>query len=109
MIDDILKLEAQQAMLKALPPESGMCPICAIAHPIDYPHDANSEYYKYFFHLEHKWLPTWRDAMSHCSKEQQEVFVEHLESIGVDIGSQDTSGGIHTDEELQRRKRNGHR
>lgn len=103
MIDDILKLEAKQQVLKLLPPASGMCPICAIAHPEDYPHDANSMYYKYFFHIEHKRLPTWQDAMSHCSKEVQEVWVEHLESIGIDIGSQETSGGIHTDEELKRR------
>jgi hypothetical protein len=105
MIDDILELEAQQQVLLAMPPESGMCAICGIAHKEDYPHDANSTYYKYFFHILHKRLPTWEDAMSHCSEPMKRIWVEHLESIYVDVGSQDTSGGVKTKAELERRKK----
>jgi hypothetical protein len=84
------KFQTQQRVLKLLPPTSNMCPVCAIAHPEDYPHDANSVYYKYYFHQQHQRFPTWRDAMVHCSPELQEVWCEHLESLGVDIDSTNT-------------------
>ena len=90
MIEDTLQLEAHKQVLKLLPPSSGMCPVCAIAHPEDYPHDANSVYYKYFFHQQHNRYPTWRDTISHCSTELQEVWCEHLVNLRVDIDSTNT-------------------
>jgi hypothetical protein len=108
MIEDILQLEAHKQVLKLLPPESGMCCECAIAHHRDYPHHANGKYYKYHFHLKHKRLPTWEDAIAHCSEELKELWREHLTSLGVDVYSTCTTGGIQTEEELKRRRQRGH-
>lgn len=54
-----------------LPAREGTCPICAVDHKPDDPHNAQSLYYQYrFFGVRGRW-PTWADAVAHCTPEKQ--------------------------------------
>ena len=65
-----------------LPPAPGTCPICAIVHDSDAPHDRQSLYYQMRFKgLRGRW-PTWADAAAHCTPEVQAAWKEALESRG---------------------------
>lgn len=49
-----------------LPPSADTCPVCAVQHPPEQPHNAQSLYYQYrFYGLRGRW-PTWADAIAHC-------------------------------------------
>jgi hypothetical protein len=49
-----------------LPPRPGTCPVCAVTHAPEAPHDCQSLYYQYrFYGLRGRW-PTWADAVAHC-------------------------------------------
>lgn len=62
-----------------LPPPAGTCPICAIKHPEDQPHDATSMYYLYrFYGIRGRW-PTWADATAHCTPDVQAVWRQLLQ------------------------------
>ncbi|AFZ61282.1 hypothetical protein H6G54_02620 [Anabaena cylindrica FACHB-243] len=91
-----------------MPPSKDKCQECAVNHPVGEPHNPQSFYYKYRFNLEHSRLPTWADAMAHCSEEVQQRWITNLTNIGVDIYSTDLTGGIKTIEERERRIRNKH-
>lgn len=54
-----------------IPPEPGACLECGIRHPPELPHDKNSAYYRFKFHLENGRWPTWDDALSHCTEEMK--------------------------------------
>lgn len=47
----------------------GTCPMCAVKHDPEMPHNQQSLAYQYKFYDEHGRWPTWHDAMEHCSKE----------------------------------------
>lgn len=64
-------------------PVPGTCPVCATKHDAADPHDRNSLYYQNRFHKRHKRLPTWKDAMSHCSAMTQAVWIERLKARGI--------------------------
>ena len=53
--------------IKICAPIRGTCRMCATKHDPALPHDRNSLYYQMRFYQVHKRLPTWNDAMSHCS------------------------------------------
>lgn len=86
-----------------LPPGTGRCRNCGVAHDDMAPHDATSFYYRILFHNTHGRSVTWADAMAHCEEPVQEAWTKHLNSIGIDINSSDVLGGIKSNEELQQR------
>lgn len=54
-----------------LPPPAGTCPVCAVKHEPQLPHNATSMYYLYrFYGLRGRW-PTWADAIAHCDERTQ--------------------------------------
>lgn len=83
-------------LLNNVPP--GCCPVCAVEHEAEEPHDCQSLFYQYKFYAEHKRWPTWEDAMAHCSDEMKELWREELRKFGVviektTVGCGDPSSG----------------
>jgi hypothetical protein len=65
-----------------LPPKEGTCPICAVAHAPELPHNAQSLYYQYrFYGVRGRW-PTWADACAHCTPEMRASWRARLEEMG---------------------------
>jgi len=61
-----------------LPPKPGTCPACAVDHPPEHPHNAQSMYYQYrFYGLRGRW-PTWADAVAHCDAPMQDYWKPQL-------------------------------
>lgn len=56
------------------PVPPGACPLCAVEHPPEEPHWLTI-YYIYRFFWDHGRVPTWDDAMAHCSLEVQEAWL----------------------------------
>lgn len=73
-----------------LPPSKDRCQICAIKHEPDQPHDATRMYYQVIFNSNVGRLPTWADAMAHCSSEIQEKWKD--EFVRRDIWSEPPKG-----------------
>lgn len=64
-----------------LPPPVGTCPICAVQHTPDVPHNCQSLYYQYrFYGIRGRW-PTWADAIAHCDASTQEMWRKHLQQL----------------------------
>lgn len=62
-----------------LPPPAGTCPICAVKHKPEDPHNQQSLYYQYrFYGVRGRW-PTWADAVAHCSDEVKQFWKEELQ------------------------------
>ena len=72
-----------------MPCASDVCQECAVDHPPDAPHNAESLYYQYHFYAIHGRWPTWTDAIAHCSDEVKEAVLEVLKKHGIDV---DASG-----------------
>lgn len=64
-------------------PKPGACPICGTKHRKLEPHDRDSLYYQNKFRKKNKRLPTWEDAMSHCSEMTKSAFCEKLKERGI--------------------------
>jgi hypothetical protein len=65
-----------------LPPKPGTCPICAIEHEDNMPHNQQSLYYQYrFYGIRGRW-PTWADAIAHCSSEMKTYWKNELVTCG---------------------------
>jgi hypothetical protein len=73
--------------LKMLPARPGTCEWCAVTHDPTYPHNAQSLHYQYRFYNEHGVWPTWLDAMSHCTDEVRNFWVNELTNLGVDVAA----------------------
>jgi hypothetical protein len=72
-------LEATAMML--LPPPPDACPICAVKHDAQQPHNAQSLYYLYrFYGIRGRW-PTWADAVAHCDDRTRTLWQDKLQSI----------------------------
>ena len=71
--------------MQLLPPGPGTCPICAVQHPPEMPHNAQSLYYQYRFYAARGDWPTWADAMAHCTPAMQAHWRTALRSRGVVI------------------------
>lgn len=89
--------------LNILPPRPGQCPICAVKHDEELPHDATSFYYQFLFSAQWKRSPTWNDAMAHCSIEIQQRWKAFLNHMDIDPNSTDVKGSIKTQGHLDAR------
>jgi hypothetical protein len=65
-----------------LPPKEGVCPICAVDHKPEMPHNAQSLYYQYRFRSARGRWPTWADAVAHCTADMQEYWRQSLKDEG---------------------------
>jgi hypothetical protein len=65
-----------------LPPAPGTCPICAVNHRPEEPHNQQSLYYQYrFYGVRGRW-PTWADAVAHCAPQMRERWERELRASG---------------------------
>jgi len=67
------------------PPKPGVCQECALAHDPKYPHNLNSLYYQMKFRQKNGRIPTWHDAMAHCSDGMKVVWRAELARHGIDL------------------------
>ncbi len=66
--------------MQLLPPKQGRCPVCAVEHESENPHNTQSLHYQYWFHGHyHRW-PTWADAIAHCDSEMQKAWKNALQA-----------------------------
>lgn len=72
----------QNASMQLLPPKEGVCPICAVDHKPEAPHNQQSLYYQYRFYGSHGRWPTWADAIAHCSDDMREAWKQQLQDLG---------------------------
>ncbi len=63
----------QKTDFSVLPVQQGCCPICAIEHDPDYPHDATTFYYRFLFKNQYNREATWNDVMLHCPEEIKKI------------------------------------
>lgn len=68
---------------KMLPPAPDRCPICAVDHAHDEPHDAQSVYYQMRFRAAHGRYPTWADALAHCAPEVRASWEAGIRKMGI--------------------------
>jgi hypothetical protein len=68
---------------KVLPPPKDCCQFCAHKHEPDQPHNATTLYYRMTFYGMIGRLPTWADAMAHCTEEVQEGWKRQLRIMKV--------------------------
>lgn len=66
-------------------PVPGSCPVCAVKHDKDDPHDLNSLYWQNRFYKGNRRFPTWADALKHCSPESRAMWVERLKNAGIEV------------------------
>lgn len=78
-------LEEKHGMMMIGRTPPGTCPMCAVKHDPQMPHNKDSMTYQYkFYDLNGRW-PTWVDAMAHCTPEIRELWLEALEQRGVKV------------------------
>lgn len=75
--------------LRVTAPRRGACPICGVRHDAGQPHYKNSVYYLRHYAYQHGRLPTWEDAMAHCTEETQGRWRAKLAFYGIDPGDTD--------------------
>lgn len=76
----------QKKWIKIKAPLKGTCQICAFPHKKDEMHEVESLYYKLrFFNANHR-LPTFEDAIAHCSETQKEAYRKSREEREVESG-----------------------
>lgn len=63
----------------------GTCPMCAVVHDKDMPHNRDSLVYQYKFYDENGRWPTWRDAMAHCPEDIKAYWTQALEARGINV------------------------
>ena len=89
--------------LVMLPPAPHLCQICAVKHDEDQPHNAQSFYYQYWFASQNKRLPTWSDAMAHCSDEVKAPWLAQFRACGINISSPNLTGNVQSQSDLDKR------
>jgi hypothetical protein len=89
--------------LVMLPPAPHLCQICAVDHPEEQPHNAQSFYYQYWFAMNNHRSPTWADAMAHCPEEVKELWLKQFAKFSIDINSPHLTGNIRSVEDLDKR------
>lgn len=83
MDENIRVTEIPFEQVKILPPKPGTCPICAVKHRPEQPHNPQSLYYQMKFRQQHGRFPTWADAMAHCEEYIKKMWVDALAERGV--------------------------
>jgi hypothetical protein len=86
-----LKEKHGMTMLGNTPP--GTCPMCAVVHDPGQPHNQQSLAYQHNFYDRHGRLPTWADAMAHCTDEVKAVWKASLAEHGVVVGEEPEAAG----------------
>ncbi len=76
-----LKEKHGMTLLGNTPP--GTCPMCAVTHDPEMPHNLQSLAYQYKFYDIHGRWPTWADAMAHCSDEIKAYWCSALAERGI--------------------------
>lgn len=61
------------------------CGICGCNHPEGQPHNSESLFYKYRFYKDNGRMPTWEDAMAHCSSKVKAFWTTMLELNDIPI------------------------
>lgn len=85
-----MKVIENPGTMMLLPAAPGTCPICAVKHDPEQPHNQQSLYYQMHHQMEHGRGATWEDAMAHCSEEIKVAWIVALGEHGVVVGSQET-------------------
>lgn len=67
--------------LTMLPAKPGTCPLCAVDHKPDEPHNAQSLFYQMRFNIVHGRSATWADAISHCSDRVKQLWTDNLKNL----------------------------
>ena len=70
--------EAEPAHMMLLPAKKGHCQVCAVQHPPEAPHNAQSLFYGMRFKGKYGRDVTWADAVAHCPDEVQNVWEAEL-------------------------------
>lgn len=83
--------ERHGAVLLGNTPE-GTCPMCAVKHEPEMPHNRDSLCYQYKFYDQHGRWPTWADAMAHCAPEVKAIWRRELVARGVEVGEEHGNG-----------------
>lgn len=78
-----LKEQTGFALLGQIPP--GTCPMCAVEHEPDQPHNQQSLAWQYNFYDQHGRFPRWADAMAHCSSKVKSLWMDKLKERGIDV------------------------
>jgi hypothetical protein len=68
--------------------QPGVCPMCAVTHDPEMPHDQQSLAYQYKFYDQYGRWPTWADAIAHCSEEVKAIWREALAEHGIIVGEE---------------------
>jgi len=66
-----------------LPPAKHLCQECAFEHEPSAPHNLQTLFYGVYFNLKHGRIPTWSDALAHCSDELRNRWIVELKKKGV--------------------------
>ena len=69
----VLKRMQEYAHVIFAAPVPGVCPICAIRHAADQPHNCESAYYRMRFRRRYGRGVTWQDACAHCADKVRET------------------------------------
>ncbi len=73
----------EAAPMQLLPGAPGTCPMCAVAHRPEDPHDAQSLFYRMRFYQTHGRWPRWSDALMHCGERTTWNWVGELRRRGL--------------------------
>lgn len=65
-----------------MPAKPGTCPVCAVVHAPDQPHNQQSLFYQMRFNGSWGRWPTWADAVAHCKPELAAAWKNQLEKGG---------------------------
>ena len=78
--------------VRVLPPGMEKCPYCADRHTEKEPHNRNSVYYQMRFFRKHGHMPTWIDALEHCSEMTRAYWTGEMIRKGVRLEEITTDG-----------------
>ena len=82
--------------------ERPLCNICNGRHPESLPHSAGTPEYQAWFQKEHGRLPTWSDAIAHCSPQAKEFALQWLTRVGIAPFSTGIDGSNETERFLNK-------
>lgn len=79
MKDAMERLDAARTpFLDATPPGPNGCQFCGGGHQPDMPHNQHAAFYQAEFQKRHGRLPTWADAIAHCSESVRKAWMTAL-------------------------------